>query len=82
MEIPSPTRIPGKTLFTVKEIAAILKVSPEWVIRHFADRPGVLTFGSEEIVSNKRSKSKRRYRVLRIPRWTLHKFLSEHGGVQ
>ncbi len=43
MEIPSPTRIPGKTLFTVKEIAAILKVSPEWVIRHFADRPGVLT---------------------------------------
>jgi hypothetical protein len=82
MEPTAPSHIPGKTLFTVQEISKILKVSPEWVIRHFATRSGVLNFGSEEIISNHKKKSKRQYRVLRIPRWVLHKFLSEHGGMQ
>jgi hypothetical protein len=56
---------------TVAEVAAILKVSAETVIRRFATRPGVLDLGA------KATRFKRRYRTLRIPREALEKFILE-----
>jgi hypothetical protein len=54
---------------TVEEVASILKVSTDTVIRKFENRPGVLDLGSGE------GRFKRRYRVLRIPRETLEQFI-------
>jgi len=48
---------------TVSEVADMLRISPDTVIRYFGDRPGVLDLGSPEDVR----KAKRRYRILRIP---------------
>jgi hypothetical protein len=57
--------------FTVQEIAGILKVSTYSVIRYFANRPEVLDLGAPE------TRFKRRYRVLRIPREVLERFVVE-----
>ena len=57
---------------TPSEIAKILKISTDGVIRKFADRPGVVDLGREE------TRFKRRYRVLRIPREALEKFIIEN----
>lgn len=51
------------------EVAAILKVSEDTVIRRFQDVPGVIDLGSPE------TRKKRRYRVLRIPKTVLEKEL-------
>lgn len=56
---------------TVQEVAAILKISTDSVIRKFQDRKGVLDLGAPE------TRFKRWYRVLRIPRETLDKFIVE-----
>jgi hypothetical protein len=56
---------------TSVEVAAILRVSPDTIIRKFENRPGVVDLGSGE------GRFKRRYRVLRIPRETLEKFIVE-----
>jgi hypothetical protein len=56
---------------TAAEAAAILKVSPETMIRKFASRSGVIDIGSPE------GRFKRRYRVLRIPKHTFEKFIVE-----
>ena len=56
---------------TPYEVAAILKVSTDTVIRRFQRYPGVIDLGSNE------SRFKRRYRVLRIPRETLNRFIME-----
>ena len=56
---------------TPTEVADILKVSTDTVIRKFQDRPGVLNLGTGE------SRFKRRYRTLRIPREALEKFIVE-----
>jgi hypothetical protein len=56
---------------TPQEVADILKISRDTVIRKFKSRPGVLDFGSSE------SRFKRRYRVFRIPRQTLERFIIE-----
>lgn len=61
MEIPE--------LLSVREVAAILKVSPDSVTRKFQTLPGVIDLGSPE------SRFKRSYKVLRIPRPVLEKFL-------
>ena len=56
---------------TPTEVAGILKVSTDTVIRKFQNRPGVLNLGRGE------SRFKRRYRTLRIPREALEKFIIE-----
>jgi hypothetical protein len=56
---------------TAAEVAAILKISTDSVIRKFESRPGVLDLGSSE------TRFKRRYRVIRIPRQTLERFILE-----
>ncbi len=56
---------------TVAECATILKVSTDSIIRKFETRSGVLDLGSGE------GRFKRRYRVLRIPREVLEKFVAE-----
>ena len=53
------------------EAAAILKVSPETIIRRFERLPGVIDLGSPE------GRFKRRYRVLRIPKNVFQWFVVE-----
>jgi hypothetical protein len=61
---------------TVKEVASILKTSPDSILRKFAGRPGVIDLGSGE------ETHKRRYRELRIPRSALERFIREKSSVQ
>jgi hypothetical protein len=64
-------------LHTPAEVAARLKVSEDTVIRRFGDLPGVIDLGSPELVGRK-TRRKRRYRIIRIPGAVLDKFLQEH----
>lgn len=57
--------------FTPAEVAGILKLSTDTIIRKFEKRPGVISIGSEE------SRFRRRYRTLRISREALEKFIIE-----
>lgn len=57
---------------TPLEVAKILKVNAKTVIRRFEEFPGVVDLGTEE------TRFKRRYRVLRIPREVLEKFIIEN----
>ncbi len=61
-------------LLTVTEVSQLLRISPDTVIRYFSDRPGVVDLGNPEDVRRR----KRRYRILRIPRVELEKFLNEN----
>lgn len=60
-------------LLTVSEVAGVLKVSQDTVLRRFEGQAGVVDLGSGESVR----KRKRSYRVIRIPRTVLDKFISE-----
>ena len=65
-------------LLTPTEVGHLLKLSAESVTRRFANMSGVHDLGSEEIVGRHgRERPKRRYRMLRIPRHVLDKYLSE-----
>ena len=59
------------TLYTPREVATMLKVSTDTVMRQFSTVAGVIDLGSPE------SARKRRYRTLRIPAPVLDKFLIE-----
>jgi len=61
-------------LLTVKEVANILRVSDDTVVRLFARVEGVIDLGSPE------TRRKRRYRVLRIPKTVVERFLVSRGG--
>jgi hypothetical protein len=61
-------------LLTLAEVASILRVSSDTVARRFAKVPGVIDIGHPE------TKQRRRYRVLRIPKSVLQKFLISRGG--
>jgi hypothetical protein len=61
-------------LLTVAEVAQIMRQSEDSVTRLFAKMPGVIDLGRAE------SRSKRRYRVLRIPKAVLEKFLATKAG--
>jgi len=61
-------------LLTVAQVAALLQVSPDTVMRRFARVTGVIDLGSKE------TPKKRRYRVLRIPRAVVEKWAITHGG--
>jgi hypothetical protein len=56
-------------LLNVATVAAILKVSPDTVVRRFSRVKGVVNLGSEE------TRGKRRYRVLRIPQHVVEKYV-------
>jgi hypothetical protein len=56
---------------TVPQVAAILAVSDDTVLRQFAGMDGVVDLGSPETMH------KRRKRVLRIPQRTLQRFIAE-----
>jgi hypothetical protein len=56
---------------TPQEIAELLKVSVDTVVRKFEQRKGVLDLGSRE------SRFTRRYRVLRIPRTVFEAYVIE-----
>ena len=61
-------------LLTVGEVAQILGVSDDTVTRRFAKVKGVIDLGSPE------TPKRRRYRVLRIPKSVVEKFLLTRGG--
>jgi|ERR1700674_890529 len=61
-------------LLTVAEVAAVMKMSDDAVTRLFAKLPGVIDLGRAE------TRDKRQYRVLRIPRAVLEKYLSAKAG--
>lgn len=61
-------------LLTVSEVAEILGVGEDTVTRRFAKVKGVIDLGSPE------TPKRRRYRVLRIPKSVLEKFLLTRGG--
>jgi hypothetical protein len=61
-------------LLTIEEVAKILNVSPDTVTRRFAKVKGVVDLGSPE------TPKRRRYRVLRIPKSVLEKYLLTRGG--
>jgi hypothetical protein len=57
---------------TPEEVGRILRVHRDSVIRRFEGRPGVLDLGAPECGK------KRQYRVLRIPRAAVDRFIAEH----
>jgi hypothetical protein len=61
-------------LLTVSQVAEVLKVSEETVVRRFAKVKGVVDLGVAD------SRDKRRYRVLRIPRTVVERYLVERSG--
>ena len=70
------------TLLTVRDVAAILKCGEDAVIRRFAKVDGVIDLGSQS--ESKPTKSsrlgRRRYRVLRIPKSVVERYLTEKSG--
>jgi len=65
------TFLPGD-LLTVREVAAVLRLSPDAVYKRFASLPGVIDLGSQE------TRRKRGYKILRVPRSVLNRFLLEN----
>jgi hypothetical protein len=61
-------------LLTISEVAEILGVGEDTVTRRFARVKGVIDLGSPE------TPKRRRYRVLRIPKSVVEKFLQARGG--
>src|ERR1700683_1822749 len=61
-------------LLTVAQVAELLQVSPDTVMRRFTGVKGVIDIGSKE------TPKRRRYRVLRIPRTIVEKWAIQHGG--
>jgi hypothetical protein len=61
-------------LLTVKDVATVLKISEDTVVRRFAKIKGVIDLGIGE------TRHKRRYRILRIPVAVVEKHLAELSG--
>jgi hypothetical protein len=61
-------------LMTVKDVATVLKVGEDTVVRRFAKMRGVIDLGVGE------TRSKRRYRILRIPVSVVEKHLTDLSG--
>jgi hypothetical protein len=60
------------TFYTPREVAEILKVSTDTVLRKFSTVPGVIDLGSPE------NMKKRQYRTLRISHEALERFIVEN----
>jgi hypothetical protein len=61
-------------LMTVRDVATVLKVSEDTVVRRFAKVKGVIDLGVGE------TRHKRRYRILRIPVPVVEKHLADLSG--
>lgn len=61
-------------LLTVRDVAVVLKCGEDAVVRRFAKVPGVIDLGKPE------TRSRRRYRVLRIPKTVVEKYLAGKSG--
>ena len=61
-------------LLTVRDVATVLKCGEDAVVRRFAKIPGVIDLGKPE------TRSRRRYRVLRIPKTVVEKYLAGKSG--
>lgn len=61
-------------LLTVRDVATVLKCGEDAVVRRFAKLPGVIDLGKPE------TRSRRRYRVLRIPKTVVEKYLAGKSG--
>ena len=61
-------------LLTVKDVAHVMKCSEDKVIRLFARMDGVIDLGRPENLS------RRRYRVLRIPKQVVERYLTTKAG--
>ena len=62
-------------LLTVAQVAALLQISPDTVMRRFARVKGVVDIGTSE------TPKRRRYRVLRIPRTVVERWVLDTAGV-
>jgi hypothetical protein len=61
-------------LLTVKDVATVLQCGEDSVVRRFAKMPGVIDLGKPE------TRSRRRYRVLRIPKVVVEQYLTRKSG--
>jgi hypothetical protein len=61
-------------LMTIRDVAEVMKISEDAVTRLFANMPGVIDLGRAE------NRHKRQYRVLRIPKTVVEKFLATKAG--
>ena len=61
-------------LLTAKDVAEIMKCSTDKVVRIFARMDGVIDLGRPENLS------RRRYRVLRIPKQVVERYLTQKAG--
>jgi len=61
-------------LLTVRDVAQVMKCSEDKVIRVFAKMEGVIDLGRPENLS------RRRYRVLRIPKQVVERYLTTKAG--
>jgi hypothetical protein len=61
-------------LLTVRDVATVLKCGEDAVVRRFAKVPGVIDLGKPE------TRSRRRYRVLRIPKVVVEQYLTRKSG--
>lgn len=68
----------GDVLLTVKDVATILQCSEDSVIRRFAKVTGVIDLGKPEAGWGRGYR--RRYRVLRIPKSVVERFLTAKSG--
>ena len=66
-------------LLTVRDVAAILQSGEDAVIRRFAKMDGVIDLGSQSEKKSSRL-GRRRYRVLRIPKSVVERYLTEKSG--
>ena len=65
------TEAPLPRMLTVSDVAAILAVSDDTVLKQFGALDGVIDIGTPA------GKHRRRKRVLRIPQRTLERFISD-----
>ncbi len=61
-------------LLTVRDVAQVLQCSEDAVIRRFAKLDGVIDLGRPENIN------RRRYRVLRIPKDVVERYLTRKAG--
>ena len=61
-------------LLTVRDVATVLKCGEDAVVRRFSKMPGVIDLGKPE------TRSRRRYRVLRIPKVVVEQYLTSKSG--
>jgi hypothetical protein len=66
-------------LLTVRDVAAILQSGEDAVIRRFAKMDGVIDLGSQSEKKSSRL-GRRRYRVLRIPKSVVERYLTGKSG--